>query len=88
MEEERQAVCAKCEKRHREEEFSQQFLHYKRNKEDGNHIVLFLFMNAAHLLCQKLYCIFVYIFHSDQQQITMTTARLSSPHNALHSLVV
>ena len=37
------------------------------NKEDGDQIVLFLFMNAAHLLCQKLYFIFVYVLHSDQQ---------------------
>ena len=55
---ERQAVRAKCEKQHRDEEI-QQFLHYK--------IVLFLFMNAACLLCQKLHLTFVHILHSDQQ---------------------
>ena len=57
------------------------------NKEDGVQIVVFEFMNAARLLCPKLYFIFVYN-HSDQkQQITMTTACSGLPHNALHSLV-
>ena len=50
----------------------------RRNKEDGDQIVLFLFMNAARLLCQKLHFIFVYTVTNNNKLLQRLLAQAHS----------